>query len=202
VLRLQFRVFDSAANSGVFVRFRDPKKPLPAAIQQRAQADLDAFGQDRAWTAVHSGFEVQIDDTGAPDGRVDFYGIRPEPPGLNKNRTGAIYKIAAGDAIPGTGQQDRRDQDYDRNAAPPLQVAPWNNPAGWYQYQITVNVDTYEVELGRAGQPLARTTRFVNTDTVRGVAPSAADPDTGFIGLQAYSNARVGFRQIQIRPLP
>jgi len=202
VLKLQFRVFDAAANSGVFVRIRDPRQPLPGPIQARADADLKQFGNNLAWTAVHSGFEVQIDDAAVGDPRVDFYGTFPEPNGLNKNRTGAIYKIPAGDRIPNSGQLDRQDQQYDRNAGPALQPAAWSDPVGWYQYQITVKGDTYDVELGRAGQVLARTTRFVNTDALRGARPTPGDPATGFIGLQAHSNARVAFRYVQIQPLP
>jgi Domain of Unknown Function (DUF1080) len=71
ISKVQFRIFDSQANSGIFVRMRDPRKPLPEPIKSRAQKDLDAFN-NLAWTAVHSGFEVQIDDTARPDSRVDF----------------------------------------------------------------------------------------------------------------------------------
>jgi hypothetical protein len=44
---------------------------------------------------VITGFEVQIDDNAIGDSTKDFYGIRPEPNGRYKNRTGAIYKIRA-----------------------------------------------------------------------------------------------------------
>jgi hypothetical protein len=54
MLRLQFRVFDYSANSGVFVRIRNPRLPLPPTIQARAATDLQR--NDLAWTAVHSGF--------------------------------------------------------------------------------------------------------------------------------------------------
>ena len=199
-LRLQFRIFDPTANCGVFVRIRDPRLPLPAPIQARAAADLQAFNNNRAWTAVHSGFEVQIDDTAQGDPRADFYGIRPEPNGLRKNRTGAIYKIPAADPIPGTNQLDRQDQDY--TPGPALQPLPWRDPNGWYEYEIQVQGDTYEVRLERVGQQMVRTTRFVNPDGLRGVAPSLQDPATGFVGLQAYSNKRVAFRHIQLQPLP
>jgi choline dehydrogenase-like flavoprotein len=199
-LRLQFRVFDATANSGVFVRIRDPRQDLPPPIQARAAADLQTFNNNRAWTAVHSGFEVQIDDTAQGDSRVDFYGIRPEPNGLRKNRTGAIYKIPAGDPIPNTNQLDRQDQDY--TPGPLLLPLPWRDPNGWYEYEIRVQGDTYEARLGRVGQPMVQTTRFVNTDLLRGVAPSPQDPATGFIGLQAYSNKRVAFRHIEVQPLP
>ena len=52
-----------------------------------------------------------------------FYGIRPEPDGLYKNRTGAIYKIQAGDRI---WHQDRNEpavQDY--RPCPPLVPGVW-----------------------------------------------------------------------------
>jgi len=199
-LQLQFRVFDATANSGVFVRIRDPRLPLPAPIQARADADLRASNNNRAWTAVHSGFEVQIDDTAQGDDRVDFYGIRPEPSGLRKNRTGAIYKIPAADPIPGTNQLDAQGQDY--TPGPALQPLPWRDPNGWYDYEIQVQGNTYEVRLGRVGQQMVRTTRFVNNDALRGVAPSPQDQATGFVGLQAYSNKRVAFRHIQLQPLP
>ena len=66
-----------------------------------------AFGQAKplsiasnpAWKPVIAGFEVQIDDNARGDSSKDFYGIRPEPNGLFKNRTGAIYKIQAGDRV-------------------------------------------------------------------------------------------------------
>ncbi len=49
--------------------------------------------------AGHRGFEVQIDDNARGDGKGALYGIWLEPDGLYKNRTGAIYKIQAGDRI-------------------------------------------------------------------------------------------------------
>src|SRR5262249_4337856 len=62
-LRLQFRIFDPAnCNSGVFIRFRDPLARLPVALRQRADAEGAAVGKNPAWSAVYSGFEVQIDD--------------------------------------------------------------------------------------------------------------------------------------------
>ena len=63
ILELEWRCFAEDANSGVFVRFPDPT----------------STGADKpAHTAVHSGFEVQIDDLGQPDGTVIL-------------KTGAIY---------------------------------------------------------------------------------------------------------------
>jgi hypothetical protein len=63
VLELEWRLGAANDNSGVFVRFPDP----------------ETKGYDNtAWVAIHFGFEVQIDETGAPDGA-------PE------HTTGAIY---------------------------------------------------------------------------------------------------------------
>jgi hypothetical protein len=62
-LALEWARTADADNSGVFVRFPDP----------------DSKGYDNtAWVAIHFGFEVQIDETGAPDG-------------ASVHKTGAIY---------------------------------------------------------------------------------------------------------------
>jgi hypothetical protein len=209
ILRLQFRIFTASANSGVFVRIRDPRFDLPQQIFNRIIQNKNAFpglpedselyASNRAWGAVYSGFEVQIDDAAPGDPRRDFYGIR-EPDGLRKNRTGAIYKIPAGDPIPSSGQPDSQDQQYAPGS--PLQPRPWRDQSGWYQYEIRVDGDTYEVDLGPVGQASSRTTRFVNQDALRGRAPTAQDPNTGLVGLQAYSGSRVAFRHIEISVLP
>jgi hypothetical protein len=53
ILRLEWARSAPDDNSGVFVRF----------------PDLDSKGYDNtAWVAIHFGFEIQIDETGAPDG--------------------------------------------------------------------------------------------------------------------------------------
>jgi choline dehydrogenase-like flavoprotein len=62
-LRLEWKRWDNAGNSGVFIRFPDP----------------DSKGYSNpAYVAVHFGFEVQIDELGRPDG-------------ASFSRTGAIY---------------------------------------------------------------------------------------------------------------
>ena len=92
------RIFDGLRhNSGVFLRLRHPQEPVSAALRARAFADGAPIDKNPAWTAVYSGFEVQIDDTARGDVSKDFYGRHPEPDGLWKNRTGAIYKTPAGD---------------------------------------------------------------------------------------------------------
>jgi hypothetical protein len=62
ILRADWKVLDLSDNSGVFVRFPDP-------------------GND-PWVAVNNGYEVQIDDVGAPDGALI-------------HKTGGIYDLAA-----------------------------------------------------------------------------------------------------------
>lgn len=62
ILKVDWKVMHIDDNSGVFVRFPDP-------------------GND-PWIAVNNGYEVQIDDVGAPDGAMI-------------HKTGAIYDFAA-----------------------------------------------------------------------------------------------------------
>lgn len=193
-LRVQFRIADLVNhNSGIFVRFRDPMvDPTPLIAQRiRDAGDADLFRTNRAWSAVHSGFEVQIDDAGRGDPRRDFYGIRPEPDGLRKNRTGAVYKIPAGDPIP-AGGLDAVTQVY--------QPGPNLVPGRWYEYEIDVRGDTYTVDLTDLDTGVrTRTTTFQNTDAVRGVAMAGGQP-AGYIGLQSYNSAPIAFRQISLRP--
>ena len=185
-LRLQFRVFDAAnCNSGVFVRFRDPLRRLPAALRARANAEGTALGANPAWSAVFSGFEIQIDDNARGDVNKDYYGRRPEPDGLFKNRTGAIYKIPAGDLITHTGGHDARVQEY--TPGPPTR------PGVWMQYDIVVTGNRYEVTLTDTESGASQlTTVFENTDGERGVPG-------GFIGIQSYPNSPIAFRDIWIK---
>jgi choline dehydrogenase-like flavoprotein len=81
-LRLQLRVDGPpdrfgklVGNSGVFVRFRYPSVSWPDVNQLEPRAAANP-----AWVAVQTGFEVQIDEQGAPD----F---------LDIHRTGAIYGV-------------------------------------------------------------------------------------------------------------
>jgi len=110
VLRLQFRVENRADNSGVFVRFADPRQP-PAGLDPKAQANP-------AFVGVFTGFELQIDDMGAPDG-------------ADNHRTGAVYAIDTGS---GAGQQACR-------RGSPLQPGEWND------YEIEVAGQTYTARL-------------------------------------------------------
>ena len=174
VLTLEFRLSDPLRdNSGIFIRFRNPGLPPTPDIIGR-----DEFGyvaRNPAWIAVYSGFEVQIDEQARGDKKKN------EPDGLDKNRTGAIYKIP-------TGQNgEPRLQDF--HSAPRLQPERWN------RYEIEVKGQHYIVRLDGT-----QTTSFSNTDPKRGI-PAETDPDAGYIGLQSYRDSRVAFRNIRVHTL-
>ncbi|MXM68676.1 DUF1080 domain-containing protein [Streptomyces sp. HUCO-GS316] len=76
VLRLQLRTSTVADNSGVFVRFRDPKRRVP---DRNDPTRLIPYNNQH-WVAVDTGFEIQIDETASPDGQ-------------DQHRTGAVYGI-------------------------------------------------------------------------------------------------------------
>ena len=191
-LRLQFRVFDPAnCNSGVFIRFRNPLERLPDILRQRADAEGAAVASNPAWSAVFSGFEVQIDDNARGDVNKDYYGRKPEPDGLFKNRTGAIYKIPAGDSIVHTGGTDVRIQQYT--------PGPATRPGVWMQYDIVVAGNHYEVTLTDTETGVSQlTTIFDNTDAQRGVSKINGAP-AGLIGIQSYPSSPVAFRDIWIK---
>jgi Domain of Unknown Function (DUF1080)/GMC oxidoreductase len=189
-LRLQFKCFDANNNnSGVFVRFRDPRLRLPAELASRA--DAEKVKGNPAWSAVISGFEIQIDDNARGDVNKDFYGRNPEPDGLWKNRTGAIYKIPAGDFIYHLGRYDDRLQQYT--------PGPALVPGVWFQYDIVVSGNHYEVTLTDTQSGSSQvTTIFDNPDTARGIAQVSGQP-VGFVGIQSYPNAPMAFRDIWIK---
>jgi choline dehydrogenase-like flavoprotein len=189
-LRLQFKCFDpNNNNSGVFVRARDPRLRLPPELASRA--DAEKVGGNPAWSAVISGFEVQIDDNARGDVNKDFYGRKPEPDGLWKNRTGAIYKIPAGDFIFHLGRNDARLQQY--APGPPLV------PGVWFQYDIVVSGNHYQVTLTNMQSGASQvTTIFDNPDTARGIGQLKGQP-AGFIGIQSYPNSPFAFRDIWVK---
>jgi hypothetical protein len=143
ILRLEFQLAGPvdlgtgkpSDNSGVYVRFRYP---------HRKWADLNALdnrcANNPAWVAVHSGFEVQIDELARPNN-------------LDESRTGAIYSIPIG-----TGASQQK-----------YQAGPALNAGDWQQYEIEVRKvamgDLYIVRLN--GQ---QRTEFTNTDTNRGIS--------------------------------
>ena len=185
-LRLQFKIFDQAKhNSGVFLRFPNPTFDLPAALAPRVAHEKAFDPNNPAWRPVISGFEVQVDDNAIGDSTKDFYGIQPEPNGLFKNRTGAIYKIQAGDRIWHQGRNEPAVQNYT--------PGPALVPGVWFEYEIGVHGDDYAVFLTNTQTGERRqTTSFHNTDADRGRSP-------GFIGVQAYSGNVVAWRHIRIK---
>ena len=115
-LRLQFRIDRVDDNSGVFVRSWDPRRSVP----DRVNPNLSHVYNNKAYVAVDTGFEVQIDEVARPSG-------------LDKHRTGAIYNIPTGEG------GEAREQDYVRSQS--LQ------PGRWYEYEIDVQGQTYAVRL-------------------------------------------------------
>lgn len=186
-LRLQFRILDPAAhNSGVFVRFPRPTLDLATDELKRRAGKEAAFDPGNpAWRPVIAGFEVQIDDNAKGDSTKDFYGIRPEPDGLYKNRTGAIYKIQAGDRIWHLGTNEPAVQDYT--------PGPALVPGVWFEYEIAVQGDDYKVFLTNLQTGArTRTTSFHNTDGERGHSP-------GYVGIQSYPGNTVAWRHVRIK---
>lgn len=186
-LRLQFRIVDPTAhNSGVFVRFPRPTFDLATVELRRRAAAESAFEKgNAAWKPVLAGFEVQIDDNARGDSTKDFYGIRPEPDGLFKNRTGAIYKIPAGDRIWHENRNEPAVQGY--------RPGPALVPGTWFEYEIVVKGDDYTVFLTNVDtRERVQTASFHNTDGERGRSP-------GLIGVQAYSGNTVAWRHIRIK---
>lgn len=185
-LRLQFRIFDVANhNSGVFVRFPRPTLDLSDALKPRTANEQFFDPKNPAWKPVISGFEIQIDDNARGDSSKDFYGIRPEPDGKFKNRTGAIYKIQAGDRV--------WHLNFNEPAVQTYTPGPALVPGVWFEYEIVVQGDVYTVFLTnlQSGQRM-QTTSFHNTDTDRGRSP-------GCIGIQAYPGSTVAWRHIRVK---
>jgi choline dehydrogenase-like flavoprotein len=188
VLKLQFRIFDAAnQNSGVFVRFPHPLHDLTPDLATRAAAESVDVKANPQYRPIFSGFEVQIDDNARGDQNKDFYGIRPEPDGKWKNRTGAIYKIPAGDFIWHLGRHEERWQEY--IPGPPLV------PGVWFEYEIKVSQNFYSVWLTNLFTGARQqTTKYENKDNKRALP-------NGLIGLQSYPDSPVAYRNIQIQPI-
>ncbi|ACL57223.1 protein of unknown function DUF1080 [Methylobacterium nodulans ORS 2060] len=167
-LELEFFTRTFQTNSGVFVRFRNPQS---TGYYNPAYSAVFTPGLP----AVAAGFEVQIDNTGAPDGRA-------------RHRTGAVYAVN----YPNDGPDDP--------ALPAAQVADFVNPLdarvlAWNQYIIEVQGDVITVNLNGTA-----TARYTNTDPARGRF-SPVEPT--FIGLQSYANYSytTAFRNIRITVL-
>lgn len=170
ILRLDFLLphprGNNNDNSGVFVRFRDPRLPDPAP-------NTNDPANNAAFVAVHTGFEIQIDEEARGDMRFG------EPDGSFFARTGAIYKIKSQGT--GAGQQNYKNT---QNLA----------AERWHSYEIEVSNQDYIVRLN--SQEATRFRRST-TDTVRGNPPSV-DPNSGFIGLQTHTG-NVAFANVRIK---
>ena len=163
-------------NSGIFLRFRDPHRPVPRRDDSKPgrKSDIADLYVNKPWVAVYTGFEVQIDE----EARGDKTKSPPEPDGMDKKRTGAIYDI------PTTASPGSFSQSYSRGV--PIRANEWN------VYEIQVIKDTIAVFLnGRL------VTMYTNSDAYRGQS-SSADPASGYIGLQSHTG-RVRFRNVRIK---
>jgi 3-keto-disaccharide hydrolase len=107
-------------NSGVFVRFRDPRLQVPPNYPPPNVPGNDAT------VAVDTGYEIQIDEEARGDTRIS------EADGLPFNHTGAIYKIRSF----GTGVDQ---QDY--------QNAQRLRSEQWHRLEIEVNQQNFIVRL-------------------------------------------------------
>jgi choline dehydrogenase-like flavoprotein len=157
-------------NSGIFVRFRDPRKPvLPGTPGPNVPGNL-------ASVAVDTGYEIQIDEEARGDTRIG------EGDGFPFNRTGAIYKVPIGN---GAGQQNYTNQQH--------------LAAGiWHACEITVTDRTYKVMID--GQPSTEFTANPADplEKFRGRKKSE-DADSGFIGIQIHTGT-VLFANIRVKP--
>ena len=157
-------------NSGIFLRFRNPKLPeLPGTPGPDVPGNLATVGVD-------TGYEIQIDEEARGDTR------KGELDGFLYNRTGAVYKIKTIGTAPGQ-------QNYTNNQ----KLAP----GVWHSYDIAVTDRTYEVLLN--GQPCTKFTADAGDpiERFRGRKKSE-DPDFGFIGLQVHTG-NVAFANIRIK---
>jgi hypothetical protein len=162
-------------NSGVFVRFRDPAKPvLPGT------PGPDVPGNN-ATIAVDTGYEIQIDEEARGDSRKKEPDGSPEQDGHSYNRTGAIYKVKAAGTSPGQ-------QNYTNSQ---------KLAAGqWHSYEIKVTDRTYSVKLN--GEPATLFTADPGdpNEKFRG-RKNSEDADSGFIGLQVHTG-KVAFANIRV----
>ncbi len=109
-LKLEFQVGRIDDNSGILVRFRNPRLPVP----DRNLPGVSYPYNNQAFVGVDSGCEIQIDEL-----------ARGNPDGLDEHRTGAVYGIPIG---PNPGQQN-----YQRG--PALAPGQWNT----YEIEVRGN---------------------------------------------------------------
>jgi choline dehydrogenase-like flavoprotein len=177
VLDLEFFIRTMQTNSGIFVRFRNPDSVLAP--------DGTPFANP-AWSAVYTGFEIQIDNTGAGQ----------PTPGLPIHRTGAVYAVS----YPGSPSEIAAFP----AATPGDFVTPQNAVVlGWNQFRIEIKNDVIRVALNGTD-----TAQYTIPDPAIAHFPSPWDPSRGrypaseptFVGLQSYSNYgyTTAFRNIRV----
>jgi hypothetical protein len=162
-------------NSGVFLRFRDPRKSvLPGTPAADVPGNLATIGVD-------TGYEIQIDEEARGDTRKTEIDGSAEHDGHFYNRTGAVYKIKQAGTAP--GQQDYTNDQRLRHGV-------------WHHYTIRVEGRTYTVTLN--GLPATTFTADASdpNEKFRGRTRSE-DPDSGFIGLQVHTG-NVAFANIRV----
>ncbi len=181
-LELEFLIRTPQTNSGVFVRFANP---------DGFTAPDGTLFYNPAWSAVYSGFEIQIDNSGA--GQTGL--------GLAKHRTGAVYAVNyPGDPNP-------------EPTLPPATAGDFVNPKdallfpAWNQYRIEVVNDVISVNLNGG----ANTAQFTIPGPGGAGFPPPYAPSRGlfnaaastFVGLQSYSNYSdtTAFRNIRVTVL-
>jgi len=180
VLELEFFIRTFQTNSGIFVRFRNPDGVLAS--------DGTPFSNP-AWSAVFSGFEIQIDNSGAGQ----------PTPGMAIHRTGAVYAVS----YPGNPSEIAGFP----AATPGDFVNPQNaSVLGWNQYRIEVSNNVIKVALDGVN-----TARYTIPDPAVVQFPAPYDPNRGrfpateptFVGLQSYSNYSytTAFRNIRVTVL-
>ena len=112
-LKLEFKLGRIDDNSGILIRFRNPRLPVP----DRNLPGVSHPYNNQAFVAVDTGFEVQIDEL-----------ARGNPDGLDEHRTGAIYGMPIG--------RNPGQQDYQRG--PALVPGQWNT----YEIEVSGNTYT------------------------------------------------------------
>jgi len=180
VLELEFFTRTNQTNSGIFVRFRNPDSVL---------APDGTPYSNPAWSAVHSGFEIQIDNTGAGQ----------PTPGMAIHRTGAVYAVS----YPGNPSEI---PGFPSGTAGDFVTPQDANVMTWNQYRIEVSSNIIKVALNGNN-----TARFTIPDPAVVKFPAPYDPNRGrfpateptFIGLQSYSNYSytTAFRNIKATAL-
>jgi hypothetical protein len=180
VLELDFFIRTFQTNSGVFVRFKNPDSVLGP--------DGTPFSNP-AWSAVFTGFEIQIDNTGAGQ----------PTPGMAIHRTGAVYAVS----YPGNPSEIP--------GFPAATPGDFVNPQdasvlGWNQYRIEISSNVIKVVLNGIN-----TAQYTIPDPAVLHFPAPYDQNRGrfpvteptFIGLQSYSNYSytTAFRNIRVTVL-